>query len=186
MFSLLGKRLSRIEGILLDVDGVLTDGTLVYDDRGGELRAFSVKDGYGIARAVRAGIVFGIVTGRTSPIVDRRAAELGIRHVWQGVGDKLALLPEIERSMGLAAERLLFIGDDAPDARIMGAVGCSACPADASPEGRFAARIVARACGGRGAVREIVDRVLVARGLLDPRPLASREMRSVAGTGGRQ
>lgn len=174
-----GKRLSCIEGILLDVDGVLTDGRLIYDDRGGEMRSFSVKDGYGIARAIRVGLVFGIVTGRTTPIVERRAAELGIRHVWQGVRDKLALLPEIERTLGLRAEQLLFIGDDAPDAAIMRAVGCSACPADASPEGRAAARIIAQLDGGRGAVREIVDRVLVARGLLDPQPLSSREIRGI-------
>jgi len=175
------KRLARIAGILLDVDGVLTDGRLVYDDRGNELRSFDVKDGYGIVRGVRAGLVFGIVTGKVSPIVERRAAELGILHVWQGVGDKLALLPEIERVTGIAADRLLFIGDDAPDVRIMRAVGCSACPADASSEGRRAARLVAKHRGGRGAVREIVDRVLAARGC----DSAIRESASSPGTGGR-
>jgi len=169
------KKLAGIEGVLLDVDGVLTDGRLVYDDRGNELRAFDVKDGYGIVRGLQAGLVFGIVTGKVSPIVERRAAELGILHVWQGVGDKLALLPEIERITGISADRLLFIGDDAPDVRIMRAVGYSACPADASPAGRRAARLVAKHRGGRGAVREIVDRVLAAR--------ASRG--SFPGTGGR-
>jgi 3-deoxy-D-manno-octulosonate 8-phosphate phosphatase (KDO 8-P phosphatase) len=183
MTFFLRRRLSQIKGILLDVDGVLTDGCLLYDAAGGQALSFSIKDGYGIVRALRAGIVFGVVTGRKTSIVERRAAELGILHVWQGVHDKLALLPEIERVMGLPASSLLFIGDDGPDTRIMRAVGFSACPADASPEGRHAARFIARASGGHGAVREIVDRVLVAKGLLKQKPVASRETTDSSGPG---
>ena len=155
--------LARVRCILLDVDGVLTDGKIVYGADGGEIKAFSVRDGLGIVRAARAGIVFGIVTGRSSSIVVRRAAELGIGHVWQDVGDKLALLPAIVAATGIPAEDFLYVGDDLPDLGIMGAVGVGACPADAEAVVRRAARIVARANGGDGAVREIVDRVLRAR-----------------------
>jgi len=160
------RRLRRIRAILLDVDGVLTDAGLFYDAAGGEGKVFSSRDGYGITRAIRAGLVFGIVTGRSSPLVERRARDLGIRSVWQGVRDKRALLPEILNRLQLEADAVLFIGDDVPDREIMLAVGASACPRDAAREARQAAAYIASQSGGHGAVREIIDRVLRAQKLL--------------------
>jgi 3-deoxy-D-manno-octulosonate 8-phosphate phosphatase (KDO 8-P phosphatase) len=162
----LRRKVRKIRAILLDVDGVLTDAGLFYDTAGAEGKAFSAQDGYGITRALRAGIIFGIVTGRSSPVIDRRAQELGIRYVWQGVPDKLALLPEILAILKLDASEVLFIGDDTPDRGIMRAVGFAACPHDATREARQIASYTARKNGGHGAVREIIDRVLTARKLL--------------------
>ena len=162
----LNKKLRRVRAILLDVDGVLTDAGLFCDSAGVEGKTFSSQDGYGITRAMRAGFVFCIVKGRSSPLVDRRARDLGIRHVWQGVSDKRSLLPEILCLLQLDANEVLFIGDDMPDREIMLAVGVSACPKDATREARRVASYIARRAGGRGAVREIVDRVLRAQKLL--------------------
>ena len=162
----LNRKLRRVRAFLLDVDGVLTDSGLIYNSAGADGKIFSSQDGYGITRARRAGFVFCIVTGRSSPLVDRRADDLGIRHVWQGVTDKRALLPEILGRLQLAADEVLFIGDDMPDREIMLAVGVSACPRDATREARRVASYVARRAGGRGAVREVIDRVLLAQKLL--------------------
>jgi 3-deoxy-D-manno-octulosonate 8-phosphate phosphatase (KDO 8-P phosphatase) len=155
-----------VSAILLDVDGVLTDGGLFYDASGGEGKTFSAQDSYGIIRGIRAGLVFGIVTGRSSPIVLRRASELGICHVWQGVNDKGALLPEILALLRLEADEVLFMGDDMPDREIMLAAGVSVCPRNAAPEIKRIAKYVTRHTGGYGAVREVIDRVLRTRKLL--------------------
>lgn len=162
----LNARLRRVRAILLDVDGVMTDAGLLYAASGDEGKTFSAQDSYGIVRGIRAGLVFGIVTGRSSPVVDRRARELGICHIWQGINNKGALLPEILALLRLETDEVLFMGDDMPDREIMLAVGVSACPRNATPEIRRIAGYMARRGGGYGAVREVIDRVLHARGLL--------------------
>src|SRR5512139_584968 len=109
------ERLSRIRLLLLDVDGVMTDGRIIFDDRGGETKAFDVKDGHGLKLLQRAGIRVGIITGRQSAVVDRRAAELGIELVYQGAKDKLVPFLEILEKTGLTAEQVAYVGDDYPD-----------------------------------------------------------------------
>ncbi len=154
---------SRLEGIrllLLDVDGVMTDGRIIYDDREGEIKAFDVKDGHGIKLLQRAGIRVGIITGRQSAVVDRRANELGIELVYQGAKDKLAPFMDILLKTGLTAEQVAYVGDDLPDLPILRRVGFAATVADAVAEIKPHVHYVTQNGGGRGAVREICDLLL--------------------------
>jgi 3-deoxy-D-manno-octulosonate 8-phosphate phosphatase (KDO 8-P phosphatase) len=153
-------RLEKIRLLLLDVDGVMTDGRIIYDDRGGELKAFDVRDGHGIKLLQRAGIRIGIITGRQSPVVERRAAELGIDLVYQGVKDKLLPFREILAKTGLAAEAVAYVGDDVIDLPVLRRVGFAATVADALEEVKPYVHYVTRSAGGRGAVREICDLLL--------------------------
>jgi len=152
--------LSRIKLLLLDVDGVMTDGRIIYDSQGGEAKAFDVKDGHGLKLVQRAGIRVGIITGRQSAIVDRRAAELGIELVYQGAKDKLLPFREILQKLALTAEEVAYAGDDIVDLPVMREVGFAATVADAIDEVKAAAHMVTRRDGGRGAVREICDHLL--------------------------
>ena len=161
------ERLQKIELLLLDVDGVLTDGRIIYDDRGGETKAFDVKDGHGLKLLQRAGIRVGIITGRQSAVVDRRAAELGIELVYQGAKDKLAPFLEILQQTGLAAEQVAYVGDDFPDLPVLKRVGFAATVADAIAEVKPHVHYITRAIGGRGAVREICDLLLRESGRWD-------------------
>ena len=154
------ERLQKIRLLLLDVDGVMTDGRIVYDDRGGETKAFDVKDGHGLKLLQRAGIRVGIITGRQSAVVDRRAAELGIELVYQGAKDKLVPFLEILEKTGLTAEQIAYVGDDYPDLPILRRVGFAATVADAIEELKPCVHYVTRQVGGRGAVREICDLLL--------------------------
>ena len=152
--------LSRIKLLLLDVDGVLTDGRIIFDSHGGETKAFDVKDGHGIKLVQRAGIQVGIITGRQSVIVDRRAAELGIELVYQGAKDKVLPFRDVLRKLALKPEEVAYVGDDVVDLPVMRQVGFAATVADAVEEVKAAAHMVARRAGGRGAVREICDYLL--------------------------
>jgi 3-deoxy-D-manno-octulosonate 8-phosphate phosphatase (KDO 8-P phosphatase) len=154
------ERLQKIRLLLLDVDGVMTDGLIVYDDRGGEIKAFDVKDGHGLKLLQRAGIRVGIITGRQSTVVDRRAAELGIDLVYQGAKDKLVPFLEILNTTGLTAEQVAYVGDDYPDLPILRRVGFAATVADALDELKSHVHYVTNKAGGRGAVREICDLLL--------------------------
>jgi 3-deoxy-D-manno-octulosonate 8-phosphate phosphatase (KDO 8-P phosphatase) len=153
-------RLEKIRLLLLDVDGVMTDGRIIYDDRGGELKAFDVKDGHGIKLLQRAGIRVGIITGRQSAVVDRRAQELGIELVYQGAKDKLVPFLEILQKTGLTAEQIAYLGDDLPDLPILRRVGFAATVADALDDVKPYAHYITRCSGGRGAVREVCDLLL--------------------------
>lgn len=154
------ERLEKIRLLLLDVDGVMTDGRIVYDDRGGEVKAFDVKDGHGIKLLQRAGIRVGIITGRQSEVVDRRAAELGIEWVYQGAKDKLVPFLDVLHKTGLTAEHVAYVGDDLPDLPILRRVGFAATVADAIEELKPHVHYVTRHPGGCGAVREICDLLL--------------------------
>ena len=154
------ERLEKIRLLLLDVDGVMTDGRIIYDDRGHETKAFDVKDGHGLKLLQRGGIRVGIITGRQSPVVDRRAAELGITLVYQGAKDKRVPFREILQKTGLAAEQVAYAGDDLPDRPVMRQVGFAATVPDAVDEIKAHAHYVTRLPGGRGAVREICDLLL--------------------------
>jgi len=152
--------LSRIKLLLLDVDGVMTDGRIIYDSDGGESKAFDVKDGHGLKLVQRAGIQVGIITGRQSTIVDRRAAELGIELVYQGAKDKQLPFREILQRLALEPWEVAYAGDDIVDLPVMRQVGFAATVADAMDEVKAAAHMVTRRAGGRGAVREICDHLL--------------------------
>jgi 3-deoxy-D-manno-octulosonate 8-phosphate phosphatase (KDO 8-P phosphatase) len=160
----LAERCRALELILTDVDGVMTDGTVLLLPDGGEAKAFHVRDGLAVAIAHRAGLRTGLVSGRVSEAVARRAAELGMAVVRQGVGDNGAALREILAEQGLSPEQVAYIGDDLNDLPIMDAVALSAAPADAPFAVRSQAFMVMEAGGGRGCLREFVEAILRARG----------------------
>jgi 3-deoxy-D-manno-octulosonate 8-phosphate phosphatase (KDO 8-P phosphatase) len=154
-----------IEMIVLDVDGCLTDGRIYYTDAGEEVKAFSVKDGLGISAWVRLGKKVAIITGRRSKIVERRAKELGVTHLHQGVKDKKTLLASLIEQEGLNWGQVAAIGDDWNDIGMLESVGWSFTPADgAKPiQERVQTRLISK--GGRGAVREMIDKILEKDGL---------------------
>lgn len=160
----LADRCRRLKLVLSDVDGVMTDGKVLFLPGGGEARAFHVRDGLGVVLAHRAGLRTGIVSGRASADVEHRARELGIALVRQGVADKAAALGEIMSAEGLGAHEVAYIGDDVNDLSIMRAVGLSAAPADAPFEVRAQAEMVTQAGGGAGCLREFLEAILRARG----------------------
>jgi YrbI family 3-deoxy-D-manno-octulosonate 8-phosphate phosphatase len=157
----------RVELILSDVDGVMTDGGIWYDNQGVELKGFHIRDGLGIKLWQRAGYRFGLLTARTSHIVRLRAGELGIDLVRQGFEDKLPAALEVIRDCGLVPERVCYIGDDLTDLPVIRAVGLGVAVADAVDEVRAASAYVTRPSGGRGAVRELVEMILKAKSRWD-------------------
>lgn len=157
------EALRAVRLLVLDVDGVLTDGRLFYGPRGEQIKAFHVRDGYGIKAVQKAGIAVAIISGRRSIAVETRARELGIRDVTQGAGDKLAALHKLLRKRKVALEHCACIGDDTPDAPIIDACGVGIAVADAHPDALAAADLVTRTPGGRGAVREVCDWLIRAR-----------------------
>ncbi len=163
----LTARCRSLRLVLSDVDGVMTDGTLLFLPGGGEAKAFHVRDGLGVVLARRAGLRVGILSGRASDAVTRRAAELGIDIVRQGVSDKAAGLREIVAAAGIAPREIAYIGDDVNDLAVMAEVGLSAAPADAPLEVRAQAFMVTDARGGGGCLREFIEAILRARGEWD-------------------
>lgn len=156
--------LKQIKLIILDVDGTLTDGKIYYDSQGNEVKAFNAKDGMAIAQATSRGIEFGIITGRNSSIVERRAYELGIKYLYQGIHNKVEVAEALILKMGITYEEVMYIGDDINDLAIMSKVGWKACPQDAAEEVVECCDIISKYTGGNGAVREIVENVLKSQG----------------------
>jgi len=154
----------KVRWLLLDVDGVLTDGRLYYGNNGEELKAFNIQDGLGIKLLQKAGIGVAIITGRSSALVDRRANELGIAPVVQGREDKLTALQELQASHSMAFEEIAYIGDDLPDLAVIRRVGLGITPANGRPHIAAHAALQTQAAGGAGAVREIADLLLTAQG----------------------
>ncbi len=161
------KRLQTIKLVLMDVDGTLTDGQLIYSNDWVESKAFDVKDGFGIYLLQTCGIKAGIVTGRESRIVTERAAELSIEIVYQGRFRKDQVLSEILKETGLHESEVAFIGDDLFDLPILKRAGFSAAPSDAHPIVRENVHFVSQFEGGRGAVREICEMLIHAQGKWD-------------------
>ena len=157
-------KLKNIRLLLLDVDGVMTDGGIIYDASGLETKRFNVKDGHGIKMLQRHGVEIGIITGRTSVVVDNRARELGIDIVYQGALKKLESYLEIKLRTGLEDYQIAYMGDDVIDVPVLRRVGFSAAPLDGLPEVRAVVDYVTTCGGGRGAVREVCDHILKARG----------------------
>lgn len=155
--------LRRVRLLVLDVDGVLTDGRLFYGPKGELLKAFHVRDGHGIKQVATAGITVAIISGRKSAAVVRRARGLGIRHVTQGASDKLVALRKLAKARGVALEDCLCVGDDTPDAPILAAAGLGVAVADAHQDALDAADLVTTRAGGHGAVREVCDWLMAAR-----------------------
>jgi 3-deoxy-D-manno-octulosonate 8-phosphate phosphatase (KDO 8-P phosphatase) len=153
-------RARPIRLLVLDVDGVLTDGRLYFGPRGEALKVFHAHDGHGIVQLLRAGIQVAVISGRRSPMVSARCRELGVRHVHQGVADKLAVFGRLCRRLKLRPAECACIGDDLPDLPLMREVALSFAVADAQREVRRAAAVVTRLPGGRGAVREACDHLL--------------------------
>ncbi len=162
--STLSEKLKHIQLLLLDVDGVLTDGSIIYDDKANEIKVFNAKDGFGLKLVMSAGIKVGLVTGRTSKALHRRCRDLGIRYIYDGVQQKARLLDKITAETGVAADNAAFIGDDLPDLPLMKRIGLSIAVADAHELVRHHSDWVTSAPGGRGAVREVCDAMLKARG----------------------
>ena len=158
---------SRIRMLILDVDGVLTDGRIIIDDRGLEVKHFDVRDGAGLKYWHRAGHKSAILTGRESPAVLKRAEELGIAIVRQGAKDKLAAYEAILAQEGLADDEVAYVGDDVTDLPVLRRVGFGAAVADGAPEARAAALYVTQRSGGRGAVREVIEKLLRLQGRWD-------------------
>jgi 3-deoxy-D-manno-octulosonate 8-phosphate phosphatase (KDO 8-P phosphatase) len=163
----LEHRLAAVQLLLLDVDGVLTDGGVCWGNDGIELKTFHIRDGLGLKLWQRAGGRVGIVTGRASHVVQLRAEELGIGIVRQGVDDKLREATAILAECGFSWPQVAFVGDDLPDLPVILRCGVGIAVADACPEVRSAAALVTELPGGRGAVREAVERLLRARGSWD-------------------
>ena len=156
----LDQGMQPIELILSDVDGVMTDGLITYDNLGIETKSFHVRDGLGIKLWQRAGHHFGILTARTSHIVKLRAKELGVEMVRQGVDQKLPVAVQIIESLGLTPEQVCYIGDDLADLEVLNYVGLPASVSDGAAEVRAAAKLVTKSAGGRGAIRELVETIL--------------------------
>ncbi len=156
----------KIKLLLLDVDGVLTDGSIILDSAGTEIKAFHVRDGHGIKMAQRAGITIGIITGRRSEVVNIRARELGIDEVHQGALEKIGVFDSILAKYGLRDDEAAYIGDDVVDLDIFRRAGLSAAVADCDPSVKGSVHMVTKAPGGRGAVREVINLILAAQGRL--------------------
>lgn len=162
-----GERLRQIRLLVLDVDGVLTDGRIVHGDDGFEYKAFHTHDGYGLTLLRAAGIERAVVTARSSALVARRMEELAVQPVLQGRRDKAAALGEIAAHFGLASEAVAYIGDDDLDVPALLQAGLAITVADASPWACAHAHWVTRSPGGAGAVREAAEGILHAQGWLD-------------------
>ncbi len=164
-------RAARIRVLLLDVDGVLTDGTYFHvpDGRGGlfETKVFDSQDGIALHWLREAGIAGGVITGRNSPVVEERARSAGFVHVYQGHVEKVPILEEILEKAGVSAEQVAYVGDDYTDVVIMHRVGLGVATANARPEVKAEAHHVTTAAGGHGAVREVVELLLRAQGRWD-------------------
>lgn len=157
----------NIRALVLDVDGVLTDGTFVLPVEGDELKAFHAADGLGLRLLMDAGVRVAFLSGRRSAVVERRARELGVDRVVQGRHEKTESLREIASGFGVTLAEVAYMGDDLVDVAPMRLAGFAAAPADARPEAREAAAWVAPSAGGRGAVRDLCDHLLHGMGRWD-------------------
>lgn len=165
MNEVLREKAGRIRWLVLDVDGVLTDGRIILDGGEGEWKAFDVKDGHRIVMAARHGIRTVFLTGRDSRVVERRAAELGVHRIFQGARDKGQVMEQFLREEGAARDEVAYLGDDIVDLPALRLAGFAGAVGDAVPEVAEAADWIAAAPGGRGAVRELVEFILKAQGV---------------------
>ena len=163
--KIINEKASKIKLLLLDVDGVMTDGSIILDNNGNELKRFHVRDGHGIRMLQMVGITVGIITGRKSKVVEVRAKELGIKEVHQKIYKKSAVYENLLKKYKCKDENVAFMGDDIVDQELLKRAGLSAAPCDAEELAIKYADIVTKKGGGRGAVREFSDLILKATGL---------------------
>jgi 3-deoxy-D-manno-octulosonate 8-phosphate phosphatase (KDO 8-P phosphatase) len=161
------KKASQIKALIFDVDGVLTDGKIIYDDSGKEIKAFNVKDGLIVAHLRRAGIIVGAISGRESNAVGKRAAELKLDFCHQGIVDKASVFVKLIEYHSLKKKQVAYIGDDINDLTILRQVGLAASPADAPVYVRKSVEVVTSAKGGNGVMREVADLILASQGYFD-------------------
>ncbi|MFQ5701835.1 MAG: KdsC family phosphatase [Acidobacteriota bacterium] len=159
-----GERARRVKLILMDVDGVMSDGRIIMQAQLDEAKAFDARDGVGIRLAQRAGLLTGVITGRLSIATTRRVSELGMEEFHQKVFRKIEVYEAILKARRLSDDRVCFMGDDLVDIPIMKRAGLAVAPDDARPEARRAAQFVTARPGGRGAVREMIDFILKVQG----------------------
>jgi 3-deoxy-D-manno-octulosonate 8-phosphate phosphatase (KDO 8-P phosphatase) len=163
---MLAEELAKgIKLLVLDVDGVLTDGGLYYDKTGQVMKRFNVQDGLGIKLAQAAGVEIAVISGLDSPVVEKRIKELGIEDYYPGFNDKLPKLEELKLKKGIEYRQMAFLGDDWVDAKPMQRVGLSMAVANARPEIKGLAKWISTAAGGNGAVREAIDFLLTCQGM---------------------
>lgn len=167
------NKLKKIKLLLLDVDGVLTDGSIIYNDNSEETKVFNVKDGLGLRLLMEAGINIGIITGRSSKALYHRCKNLGITMIFDSIRDKAAVLDIITEQTGIYPEEMAFIGDDLPDLPLMRNIELSIAVADSNKVVLEKACMVTSAKGGAGAVREVCEAILKAQGLWDKIPLVA-------------
>lgn len=160
----LARKVRAVRLLVLDVDGVLTDGSIIYDDAGLETKAFNVKDGHGIKLLRRAGLEAAVITARTSRVVELRAADLSIEMLFQGATDKRAAFAELLERTGLSAAETAYVGDDVVDLPVLSRAGFSVAVADAVAEVKERVHYVTSLPGGRGAVREVCELILKTQG----------------------
>jgi len=156
-------RASKIRLLICDVDGVMSDGLIYMGNSGEELKTFNVRDGYGVRCLLTSDVEVAIITGRTAKLLEDRCKMLGIRHLYQGQSDKLLAYGELLDTLSLSDDQVAYIGDDLIDWPVMAKVGLSVAVADAHPLLLARARYVTRIAGGRGAVRELCDLILMAQ-----------------------
>ena len=159
----LKKFAAQIKLVAFDVDGVLTNGEIIYTDKGEEVKIFNAKDGHGIFALSKEGFITAIITARSSSIVDKRAKDLDIKHVYQGAKNKIAALDELMHLYNLDFSQIAYVGDDIPDICILEKVALSCCPADAVIEVKKICNFISRKEGGKGAVREISDFIIACK-----------------------
>jgi 3-deoxy-D-manno-octulosonate 8-phosphate phosphatase (KDO 8-P phosphatase) len=162
---MISEKMAKIRLLLLDVDGVLTTGDIIYNDKGEEAKVFNVRDGLGLRLLMKSGIKVGIITGRRSNSLTHRCRNLGIEMVFDGALDKAKALNTVLDETGLALDRIAFMGDDLLDLAVMGRVGLAVAVRDAHESVLEKAHLVTKAKGGRGAVRELCESILKAQGL---------------------
>ena len=159
------ERAKKIKLLIMDVDGVLTDGRIIYGDDGTEYKSFDVRDGHGIKLAQRAGLTMAIISGRNSEVISRRGKELGIDLIFQNVHNKIESYENILRETGLKDDEVAYIGDDLIDLPVLRRVGLSIAVFDAITQVTKEALFVTKSVGGRGAVREAIEFILESKGL---------------------
>ena len=159
----LKEKASKIKLLVFDIDGVMTDGSITYDENGIEYKTFNAKDGHGIAKIVRSGLLTAIITGRKNGTVDRRAMDLKFPEVYQGVKNKLPILEALLQKYELDFSQVSYMGDDEPDIPILQKVGIAACPSDAVDKVRKVCNFISSKSGGHGAVRELCDLIFDAQ-----------------------
>jgi len=159
----LQEKLSKIKLVAFDIDGVMTDGGIIYSEKGEELKVFNVKDGQGVVMLNRKGIKTAIITARQTPIISRRAVDLEITHVFQGSKNKIKTLEGLMEELNINFDEIAYIGDDLPDICIQEKVGLAFCPNDAVREVKKVCHFISSINGGRGAVREMCNFILTGK-----------------------